>query len=48
MNENKNLDNEKLEFTKEGLYMFAEYLADYPEEQRLGMAKMVGLIFTTA
>lgn len=47
MEENKNIDNEKLEFTEEGLYKFAEYLTDYPEEQRLGMAKMVGSIFTS-
>lgn len=36
-NNEKNMDNELLDFTPEGMQKLANYLTEYPEEQRMMM-----------
>ena len=44
-NNEKNMDNELLEYTPEGLMKLANYLVEYPEDQRIIMAYTLASMF---
>lgn len=41
------LDKELLDYTEEGMQKFADYLVEFPAEQRMGMVIMLANLYAT-